>query len=1106
MTTPDLESIFHAARAIGDAAERRAYLDGACRGNATLRMRVDALLAAEARMDSDFLAPKTRSDVVDGETPGALVGRYKLLQQIGEGGFGVVWMAEQKEPVKRRVALKIIKLGMDTKQVVARFEQERQALALMDHPNIAKVFDAGATSTGRPYFVMELVKGMPIVEYCDQEKLDTHARLGLFVDVCRAIQHAHHKGIIHRDIKPSNVLVTLHDGRPVPKVIDFGIAKATSSELTTLTLFTEHRQMIGTPAYMSPEQAEMSGLDIDTRSDVYSLGVLLYELLTGTTPFDIRELLELGLAEMLRIIREVEPHKPSTRVSTSGDATSKAAERRRVDPRRFGATLRGELDWIVMRCLEKDRTRRYDTATSLALDVERFLAGEAISAAPPSAAYRARKWLRRNRAFATAGSLVLLALVGGLVATLWQARIAAEGRDAALVARESESNARKRADAAALAESAARALAESNAARADAVNAFLTDMLGAANVRELGRTATIAQALDVAAARVGNAFVGRPEVEAEVRRAVVRTYLSLGELEKAAPQLDVVLQLDRRVHGEQSKEYATSLGQRGFLQYMRGEHEAAVGSYAQAATLAEKAGGAPQLALMLRGESALPLMRLQRNDDAMSILRETLAASRDLLGNEHGDVLRLVNGLAVALHGAGRLNEAEALYREAYETGLRLHGADDPDTLIPQANLGMVLQTLGKFAEADALLRAARVRIEEVFGADHPKTGDTAKALGRLLFDQGRFKEALPELERAIEILSPLQGERALAVANAKETLAECLLRLGDTERSIAVRREANDVYAERLGVESRRALDSRLGLADALAMTTSGTEEAERLFDEVIEAATRTHGPDDELVGRALISLGVLRMRAGRFADAEAPVRRGTEISVKAEGANAINTLINEYNLSIILRELGKREEAAQLCASTLERGRSAFGPRHATLAVILAGQAETLRGLGRGAEAARHAEEALGIAKSALGERHATAGGYALESARDWLVAGDPARAEPHAAFALEVLEAQRGPSDRRTIGARTELGRCAALLGRFAEAEALLLESHERWVVARPAGHADICRVERYLTELYTEWAARAPDADHGARAAHWRATLAASEQAAQANTGK
>jgi tetratricopeptide (TPR) repeat protein len=352
------------------------------------------------------------------EKPGDQIGRYKLLEQIGEGGCGIVYMAQQTEPIRRRVALKIVKLGLDTKQVIARFEAERQVLALMDHPHIARVLDGGATETGRPYFVMELVRGTRITDYCDAHNLPTRERLNLFVQVCQAVQHAHQKGIIHRDIKPSNILVTLHDGVPVPKVIDFGIAKATHQELTEKTFFTSFRQFIGTPAYMSPEQAEMSGLDIDTRSDIYTLGVLLYELLTGHTPFESKKLLQAGFDEMRRMIREQEPLRPSTRFSTLDAAQqSTVAKRQQTEGPKLIHLLQGDLDWIMMKCLDKDRTRRYDTANSLASDVERHLRCEPVTAAAPSALYRTKKFVRRHRrGVATAVALILL-LQAGLV---WQ--------------------------------------------------------------------------------------------------------------------------------------------------------------------------------------------------------------------------------------------------------------------------------------------------------------------------------------------------------------------------------------------------------------------------------------------------------------------------------------------------------------------------------------------------------------------------------------------------------------------------------------------------------------------------------------------------------------
>ena len=423
-----VKEIFADALEKANAAERAAYLTQACGNDAQLRQQVEALLLAHEKAGGFLEEPAAAlpggTIVVPTpltEKPGDRIGHYKLLQQIGEGGCGVVYMAEQEQPIRRRVALKVIKLGMDTKAVIARFEAERQALALMDHPNIAKVLDAGATETGRPFFVMELVRGIKITEYCDQNNLSTEERLDLFVQICHAIQHAHQKGIIHRDIKPSNILVTLHDGKPLPKIIDFGIAKATSGqELTDKTLFTAFEQFIGTPAYMSPEQAEMSTLDIDTRSDIYALGVLLYELLTGRTPLDQNELMGAGLNEMRRIIREEEPLRPSTRISTLEAADQTAlARRRHSEPPQLIHLVRGDLDWIVMKCLEKDRTRRYETANGLAHDVLCHLRSEPVLARPPSRMYRFQKLVRRNKAAFAAVGAVAAALVLGLGLSTW---------------------------------------------------------------------------------------------------------------------------------------------------------------------------------------------------------------------------------------------------------------------------------------------------------------------------------------------------------------------------------------------------------------------------------------------------------------------------------------------------------------------------------------------------------------------------------------------------------------------------------------------------------------------------------------------------------------
>jgi WD40 repeat protein/serine/threonine protein kinase len=449
------QAIFVAAVGQVPPEQWEAYARAACAGDEALLARVRQLLRAHAEAGSflDDPAPDLGATVAQPparEGPGTLVGPYKLLEQIGEGGFGVVYMAEQAQPLRRKVALKVLKPGMDTKQVVARFEAERQALALMDHPNIARVFDGGATASGRPYFVMELVRGVPITAFCDQNQLGIRERLRLFVDVCQAVQHAHQKGIIHRDLKPSNVLVTLHDDRAVVKVIDFGVAKATGPQLTDRTLFTNFAQMIGTPLYMSPEQAQMSGLDVDTRSDIYSLGVLLYELLTGTTPFDRERLRTAGYDEIRRIIREEEAARPSARISTLGQAAATVSASRRSDPKKLSRVIRGELDWIVMKALEKDRNRRYESASAFAADVRRYLGDEPVLACPPSAGYRLGKFLRRNKGRALAAALVVLALVGAGVGSIeaWEQRQVTSLWQQAETAKEKAAEAKRDAEAA----------------------------------------------------------------------------------------------------------------------------------------------------------------------------------------------------------------------------------------------------------------------------------------------------------------------------------------------------------------------------------------------------------------------------------------------------------------------------------------------------------------------------------------------------------------------------------------------------------------------------------------------------------------------------------
>jgi serine/threonine protein kinase len=538
-----VREIFHEALD-RDPDERAELLRERCGDDVRLRTEVETLLRFYAETDG----PQTMHPEValrfeePGEKAGERIGRYKLLEAIGSGGFGTVWMAEQEEPVRRKVALKVIKLGMDTKQVVARFEAERQALALMDHPNIAKVLDGGATRAGRPYFVMELVRGVPITAYCQQARLPTRQRLELFRKVCHAIQHAHQKGVIHRDIKPSNILVTQIDGEAHPKVIDFGIAKATERRLTERTLFTEFRQMVGTPEYMAPEQAEMVGVDVDTRADVYSLGVLLYELLTGTKPFEIKSLLQRGYDEILRTIREVDPPRPSNRLSTLGERLPEIAAYQQTQPRSLGKLVHGELDWIVMKALEKDRARRYSTAQDFAADVERFLLDEAVQASAPGRFYRLRKFVSRHKLGAASVLLLAVLLISSMLVSLFLARQAHAERDRALqqalMAQEMQVRmleANRDAE-----------VAEDKAAH---VSGFLTDLFASADPYPQKEVA-VREVLDAAASRLPVEFGDQPLVEARVRQTVGKAYGALGLHAEGLAHLERSLEIQRRQLGE----------------------------------------------------------------------------------------------------------------------------------------------------------------------------------------------------------------------------------------------------------------------------------------------------------------------------------------------------------------------------------------------------------------------------------------------------------------------------------------------------------------------------------------------------------------------------
>ena len=803
------KDIFAEALRLANAAERAAYLDRTCAGDPALRQEVESLLGAYAQA-GDFLRP-TISILEPDPAPehaGTRIGRYKLLEQIGEGGFGVVWMAEQEEPVRRRVALKIIKLGMDTKEVLARFDAERQALAMMDHPNIARVFDGGATDTGRPYFVMELVKGIPITSYCDANKLATPERLELFMQVCHAVQHAHQKGGIHRDLKPSNILVTLQDDRPVPKVIDFGVAKATQARLTEKTVFTRFRQCIGTPAYMSPEQAGLGSFDVDTRSDVYSLGVLLYELLTGRTPFDTDKLLAAGYDAVMRTIREEEPPKPSTRLSTLAEKELCAvAVLRSTEPTKLNRLVRGDLDWIVMRALEKDRTRRYETASALAQDLDHFLVQEPVSAAAPAVGYRLRKFACRNRlVLSTVALFVLLVLAGAGVST-WQAvratrfareaatqeRLAiAEAARATRLAKEAGlqkslaiSEAARATQLAAESETA-RHRADQEAAIAAAVNEFLKqDLLARAVPRAEAEEKPepelkVRTLLDRASQKIGGRFTNQPLVEAGLRATIASAYHDLGLYATQKFHARCAAELYARELGETNLQALRMMSAWGDAERHLGRGDEAVRRLQHVREIEERVFGfADTNTLRTLNLLGVAYAAADQNDQGQALLQEALRRAEQSPAGESPVLSELLITLAILQADDGQFAAAEQTSRRHLALTREQVGPAHLETLGSVFHLGTVLTLEKKFAEAETLFREA-MALSDKLGRTNENDGALLCNLGLVLAGQNKRSEAEAALRAGLALRRARLGPESPGVV---EGLAKLASVLGEWER-----------------------------------------------------------------------------------------------------------------------------------------------------------------------------------------------------------------------------------------------------------------------------------------------------------------------------------
>lgn len=867
--------------------ERRAWLENACGNDPRLLARLERLLRAHDTagqfLEKPAEPPPPLPSATPAEVAGTKIGRYTVVEKIGEGGCGIVYLAEQEQPVRRQVALKIVKAGMDTHEVIARFSAEQQALARMEHPGIARVFDAGETATGRPFFVMELVRGRRITEYCDAQRCTIAERLGLFVQVCHALQHAHHKGIIHRDIKPSNILVATEDGRAKPKVIDFGIAKATHGRLTERTLFTAYEQFIGTPAYMSPEQVEMSEADVDTRSDIYGLGVLLYELLTGQQPFDTQALLRAGLSEMRRCIRETEPPRPSHQLKKCHRAArEQAAARRTTSVGALDRSVAGELDWIVLRCLEKDRTRRYQSAAELATDIERHLQHEPIEACPPSTLYVLRKFARRHRIALTAAVLIAVTLVG----------TAAFSFRAALAAREAEKR------------------AEAEAAAARQVVAFLQNDLLAPPLQtpvwDLKFRTVLDRAEQMLETRLGN----QPAVEASVRETLAVTYRALGDYATEQRHLEKAADIQRRLTGPENAKTLELLG--ALTDAL--EHQ---GRYAEAEKLCrtilaiQRRTRGSEHAETLRSQHRLAtaLWDQGRMEEAARLHKTTFDARERVLGRDHPDTLSSMQDMAQALRGYGEYNRAVYWGTRTLEAKQRVLGPEHPETLVALNGLAMTYRAQGKLADARDLHEQVLATRRRVLGPEHPDTLISQTNLAYVYLDEERLAEAETLARETLAIKQRILRPEHPSTLNSMSTLGIIYLRANRPAEAAPLHTQVLEIRRRTLGPTHPETLTSthHLGSARRALGDLAG---AETLLVHALDArrTSLTRGHPDTL--RTIEELGGVWLAQKNYAAAR-PLWEEAVATRTRTASHAWRTSMAHRQLGEALAGLGENEAA---------------------------------------------------------------------------------------------------------------------------------------------------------------------------------------------------
>ncbi|MGB7295583.1 MAG: serine/threonine-protein kinase [Candidatus Aminicenantales bacterium] len=800
-------------------------------------------------MNKKDLSDKTKTLQSSGET-GRTIGPYHLLQKIGEGGMGEVWVAEQHKPIHRRVALKLIKAGMDTRQVIARFESERQALAMMDHPAIAKVFDAGETEDGRPYFVMEYVQGISITAHCDQNRLTTQERLELFRHVCEGVQHAHQKAIIHRDLKPSNILILIQDGVAMPKIIDFGVAKATAQSLTERTMYTELGVLIGTPEYMSPEQAEMSGQNVDTRTDVYSLGAILYELLIGALPFDPKDLRRAGFDEIRRKIREEDPPRPSTKLSTMGEASTAEAQKRRTEPAALLRQVRGDLDWITMKALEKDRTRRYGSPAELAADIDRYLHHQPIFARPPSTVYKAKKFVRRHRVGVGVAATLAVLLIAFSVTTAIQARRIARERD--------------------------RANQEAEASRQ--VSDFLTELFKVSDPSEArGNSVTAREILDKGAEKISLELQGQPVIQGKLMNTMGIVYRSLGLFDPAQALLEKALELRTKALGPDHPDVAVTLSDLGYVLWRKGDFARAKVLQEQALAIRERRlnPDAKEVANSLHDLGTLNYTQ-GNYAEARRLLERSLAIREKILGLENADVANTLNSLGAIAYKEGDYGKAAEIWERTLAVREKVLGPDHPYLAHTLNNLAIVHIYAGDPKRAVPLLeRVIRIQ-EKVLGPKHPDLASGLSNLGDAISRSGDPKGAKPYHARAVAIMEGASPDNP-ELARFLDRLAHVMLEEGDWrgaqklyERSLALRQKALDPKSPEVG-------ESLGGLADC-AFRSGRLQEAEILYERALALVQKPDGsyyPGALDILKGFAALHRATNREARAAEIEAQVSK---------------------------------------------------------------------------------------------------------------------------------------------------------------------------------------------------------------------------------------